>query len=611
MIEQFDRLHGAGKLGQARQLAAKLAQQHPDDPSAHDLARTAYMLEGQPRAALPHALRAAELDGENAGVQDSLAAVLSALGRNEEAYAAAQRAVTADPERVDLIVNAAAILLRLNRVSDCEVLCRAGVARFPDSVVLRQTLAAALLEQGRAAEAEGILIEALFEHRTDVMMSAHVCSIANYRAPADRARLIAQHKNFGRLLVLADSFTPCTHGTVPAGPAGRGAGGRIRIGFMSSDLRTHSVAYFLEPLLRRLPRARFEALAYATSSACDATTRRLQALVAAERLDDPDAAAPVRETGPTKNWRWVNGLSGEQIARRMVEDRVDILIDLNGLTLGARADSLRYKPAPVIATYLGYPATTGISAVDYRIVDSITDPPGSDDAATERLVRLDPCFLCYRAPTGTLAPLEPRMPAGEGVVFGSFNNFMKFNDEVARVWARVVNAVPGARLMLKAAALHDPSVRAQALRRMEAAGLDPARVELIERIVEVGHHLDAYSRVHIALDTFPYAGTTTTCEALHMGVPVVTLAPAGALHAQRVGASLLTALGAPEWVATTEDEYVRIAAALAADAAHLAALRATLRPRLHASVLCDEIAFAARFGAALEAMWANRGTEKT
>ena len=219
--------------------------------------------------------------------------------------------------------------------------------------------------------------------------------------------------------------------------------------------------------------------------------------------------------------------------------------------------------------------------------------------AAERLWRLDPCFLCY-APPEELG-IEVRARRDGPIRFGSFNAAVKFNDLLFALWARVLAACPGSELVLKAMALGDSTMRADVLRRLASHGVDESRVRILESPVAIADHLRTYEQVDIALDTFPYNGTTTTFEALWMGVPVVTLA--GNMHPGRVGASLLTALGMPELTAKNEDDYIRIAAELAADVQRLAGLRRSLRERLISSSLCDGAAFGARFTGALRAMW--------
>ncbi len=242
--------------------------------------------------------------------------------------------------------------------------------------------------------------------------------------------------------------------------------------------------------------------------------------------------------------------------------------------------------------------------MDYRFVDAATDPePASDALATEKLVRFAPTAWAYLPPAN--APEPGPLPALRNgyVTFGAFNNFTKVTDETLRNWAQLLNSVPASRLLLKADGLAEPAVGEPVRARLRAAGIAEERVELLSRTPDTLSHLALYGRVDIALDTFPYHGTTTTCEALWMGVPVVTRA--GDSHASRVGVSLLRAVGHSEWIATTPEEYIRIAVTLAGDLLRLAELRASLRDQMSRSALLDHAGQAARFGAALRQNWRN------
>jgi predicted O-linked N-acetylglucosamine transferase (SPINDLY family) len=304
----------------------------------------------------------------------------------------------------------------------------------------------------------------------------------------------------------------------------------------------------------------------------------------------------------------VAGLPAAALEPVLLGDQLDILIDLAGHTERNRLPLLGRRLAPVQATYLGYPNTTGLRTMDYRLVDAVTDPVGeADDRCTERLLRFAPTAWCYAPPAD--APLPSPGPAarGEGVAFGCFNNFSKVTDEMLAVWARILAGVPGSRLVLKGFGLGEGALRAAALARAAAAGIDPLRIELLGRTVGQAEHLAAYARVDIALDTFPYHGTTTTCEALWMGVPVVTLA--GDRHSSRVGISLLESVGHGEWVASDWTTYVSKAADLAGDAVRLGALREALREEVRRSALSDHAGQSDRFAAALEEMARARKRE--
>jgi predicted O-linked N-acetylglucosamine transferase (SPINDLY family) len=286
------------------------------------------------------------------------------------------------------------------------------------------------------------------------------------------------------------------------------------------------------------------------------------------------------------------------------QDRLDILVDLAGHTELNRLVLFARRLAPVQATYLGYPDTTGLRSMDYRLVDEITDPAGrADPFCTEQLVRFAPTAWCY-APPQAPEPSPRPSTLGRPVTFGCFNNFAKVTDESLRAWGQILAAIPGSRLLLKGHGLGAPVLQAEVRRRLEAARIDARRVELLERIESQAEHLAAYARMDVALDTFPYHGTTTTCEALWMGVPVVTLA--GDRHASRVGVSLLSAIGRPAWVARDWRDYARIAVELVGTPGQLAAESPILRDAMLRSPLMDRAGQATRFGAALRSMWRNR-----
>jgi predicted O-linked N-acetylglucosamine transferase (SPINDLY family) len=358
---------------------------------------------------------------------------------------------------------------------------------------------------------------------------------------------------------------------------------RPRIGFISPDFRLHSCAYFLEPLFAQYDRAAFDFIAYSDVLRPDAVTARLRARVAAWRDSAP----------------WSDAV----LARQIAEDQIDILIDLTGHTGRNRLRLFATKAAPIQASWLGYPATTGVGEIDFRITDAVADPPGAADRqAVERLHRLDGCFLVYR-PSEEAPPIVAR-PSERVLTFGSFNNPAKMNARTVALWADVLRAVPGSRLLLKGKGLHDPAARAQVTGMFTRAGIGSDRLSLAGWRDTVRDHLGSYGEVDIALDPMPYNGTTTTMEALWMGVPVVTLA--GTRHSARVGASLLSFAGLPELVAQTPDDYVAIAVSLAHDPQRLAGYRGELRARLSASPLLDGARFARSFEVALRSMIASR-----
>jgi protein O-GlcNAc transferase len=295
-------------------------------------------------------------------------------------------------------------------------------------------------------------------------------------------------------------------------------------------------------------------------------------------------------------WRDVAALSDTDLAAPIDRDRIDLLIECNGHTARNRLLALAGKPAPVMVSFLGYPDTTGMRQFDYRLTDSIADPPGAaDELHVEKLMRLDPCAWCYQPPAA--APDLPQSNAGRPITFGSFNKLNKLTPRWIRVWAKILRQVPGSQLLLKNALIADPQTRARVLGVFAQHGFDAGRVITMGKLRSIAEHLATYAQIDVALDTFPYHGTTTTCEALFMGVPVVSRA--GQTHHSRVGASLLSAVGLAHLLAATDEQYVEIAIALAANRPQ----RATIRRQMQASPLMDAAGYTTRLEAAYHKMW--------
>jgi predicted O-linked N-acetylglucosamine transferase (SPINDLY family) len=300
-------------------------------------------------------------------------------------------------------------------------------------------------------------------------------------------------------------------------------------------------------------------------------------------------------------WRDIARTSDEAAETLIRTDQIDILIDLAGHTAGNRLALFARKPAPIQMTYLGYPDTTGLPAIDYRITDAVADPPDIADALhAETLLRLPPPFLCYQSPRH--APPVGELPAVAAgyVTFGSFNALPKIVPAIP-LWSRILREIPTSRLLLKNAGLKDAGTCARIQQKFAEHGITADRLDLLASVTTTREHLALYNRIDLALDTFPYHGTTTTCESLWMGVPTVTLA--GAVHVSRVGVSILRAIGLPELVAETPEQFARIAVQLASDQPRLAAMRSSLRQQMTASPLMDAVGFARKIEEACRTVW--------
>jgi predicted O-linked N-acetylglucosamine transferase (SPINDLY family) len=395
--------------------------------------------------------------------------------------------------------------------------------------------------------------------------------VLNYLPGQDRQAVFEAHKEFGTHFP-TDEFQVFFNPPEPEK--------KLRVGFISPDLRHHSVSFFLKPILANLNPERVQTVLYHCHHIEDSTSAELRSHAG--------------------KWTNLNGIDDNLAAEIIRKDAPDILIDLAGHSAMNRLPLLAKNLAPVQITYLGYPNTTGLPAIGYRLVDEMTDPTGeADNLATEKLLRFSHCAWAYEPPKEAPAPSMPG--ASAPITFGSFNNFLKVGVETLSAWAQLLERVPGSRLLIKSPYLQDPEVLASVSEKLSAAGIATDRVELLGFFASPAEHLATYSRVDVALDTFPYNGTTTTCEALWMGVPVVSLI--GDRHASRVGLSLLTTVGHADWATETSEAYIEKAFELAHDRPLRQSLRNTLREDLTKSTLCDHAAQTTRFEAALRMAW--------
>jgi predicted O-linked N-acetylglucosamine transferase (SPINDLY family) len=442
-------------------------------------------------------------------------------------------------------------------------------------------LGTVLQQQGLVGEAVAATRKVIDLTPEDAFAWSNLLLTLNYLPEVSAEALLAEHRAFGA------RFDP-DPATVPRFPErGPRPDRKLRIGYVSPDFRTHVVAFFFEPVLARHDRKAFETVCYYNHAVVDDTTRRLR-----ERAD---------------LWRDVAALSDADLVRLMREDQLDIVVDLAGHTAKSRLTALAQRVAPVQISWLGYPNTTGLAQMDWRITDARADPPGFEAHHTERLLRLPEVFLGYEPPPEAPEITPPPSRLGAPLTFGVFNNFPKITDPMLALWARILDRTPGSRLRIKTASLRDEGVLRQFRDRMQRAGLALDRVELAGFTPGRREHLAAIAQVDIALDTFPYHGTTTTCESLWMGVPVLTLA--GDRHAARVGVSLLGHLGLTELVADSPDEYVNIAHDLASDPGKLERLRLDLRPRMQRAPLTDLAGFVHALERGYRAAWRHWSTQ--
>lgn len=589
MFDQAMALYRSGMRAEAMLQIERLAKKEPRHPAIAHAYASMLAEGGRHEQALYHASVAVHGAPHVAQGHQLMATILAALGRLPEAEAAVRKSLALEPAALGSLNTLGIVLSQTGRRTEAADVFERAMTLHPDRYEAAANYARLLIELGRAEEAVRLADRAVAACPTDLAIASSRAFILNYPSGIEAASIFKQHVSFGLAMEAATApFAKQLGALVEAS----GAPGRVlRIGYLSSDLREHSVCHFVEHLFDRHDRSRFRVHLYHTHGVIDSRTERCR------------QAADL--------FRHVNALDDVALARCIRDDRVDVLVDLNGLSAHHRAGVLALRAAPVQVSYCGYCNTTGLRAVDVRIVDAITDPVGaaSDSLSVERLARLDRCFVCFRpsdrSPEPTLAP-DTQSP--ESIWFGSFNAPAKISRVTLDMWCEILNSEPRARMLVKGVGLDHPGAREYLLERFASRGVDSARVTVLGPTASVSEHLALYSRVQVALDTTPYAGTTTTCEALWMGVPVVTLR--GQVHAARVGASLLAAVGRPEWDAGSPAEYVQIALSLGRDGPAIADLRRTLRGEFERSALRDEAGHTAAIETLYLSLWEARAAER-
>jgi predicted O-linked N-acetylglucosamine transferase (SPINDLY family) len=600
-------LNGQDQIDEAIAIYQRVLRLRPDLAQAHNNLGNALRAKGQVEDAVACYQQAIRLWPGFAAAHNHLGQALQTAGKLDQAIPAYRQAVQIKPDLVEAHVNLGGALLEKQRYADA-LACHGQALRLrpdsseaynglgnvyyaqgnldeavanyqhalrcqPDFSVPHYNLGVARQAQGKLTEARDCFQEALrLKPDDDVAHSTYLGSLV-YNPRIEPAVLLAEHRRWAEQHAAPTQESPC-HDNHPDPQR------RLRVGYVSPDFRSHAVAYFLRPILTHHDREKVEAFGYADVAVPDGETAVLRSLA--------------------HQWRDTFGLSTERLVELIRQDRIDILVDLTGHTAHNRLLVFARKPAPVQVSYLGYPCTTGLPTIDYRLVDPITDPPGEPPSSSEELVRLPGCFCCY-APPRHAPDVSPLPARRRGVItFGSLHKLEKLNPDVLDLWCRILRDVPSAHLLVSRNTLQGQTA-ADLRRQFEDRGIAPSRL-VFERIEPVNlQHLRLYHDMDVALDPFPWNGHTTACEALWMGVPVLALR--GQRHASRMVASVLCALGLTDWLAETPEDYHRLAVQWAGDWTRLADLRWRLRSLLSESVLCDGAAFTRGLEAAYRQMW--------
>ncbi|HEX5242051.1 MAG TPA: tetratricopeptide repeat protein [Tepidisphaeraceae bacterium] len=502
-----------------------------------------------------------------------LGVLCAQVGRRTEAIELIQRAIQLKPNEPNYYNNLGLALAAHGQMEAAINAYRRAIELNPDVPVIHNNLGNALKNSGEPEAA-------LDAYRAALRLNPNAADATNYLfflhfdANSTPQSILIEHRRWNEKYAR------------PLMPAhkrfsnDRSIDRRLRVGYISSAFQDHPVGRFLLPLFENHDHQAFEFVCYSDVKAFDAMSQRL--------------------AGYADQWHDIVDLNDEQLAQRIEQDGVDIVVDLTLHGDGSRLLALARKPAPVQVSYLGYIGTTGMDAVDYRFTDPYIDPPGLHDQwYSEKSVRLPGVFWCYPPPPQSppVCPL-PALLNGH-ITFGSMNNLCKVTSATWAAWRQVMRAVPNSRLVIHA---HEGGHRQRIADRFAKDGIPAHRLDFVGRR-PLDEYFAKYNQIDISLDSFPYAGGTTTCDSLWMGVPVVSLA--GQTGCSRGGLSILSNVGLPELVASSISQYVDIAVQLSLNPARIAELRSTLRQRMMASPLMDGVRFARGVEDAFRAMWSE------
>jgi uncharacterized protein (TIGR03032 family) len=466
--------------------------------------------------------------------------------------------------------NLALVLKRLHRFAESEAVLRQLLADHPGDSDAWSNLAEVCKAQGALDGAVAALRRALACPASHRSVHDNLLLLLQYLPQISRAELAAEHRRYGERF-LPQPVAAHRNSPEPERP--------LRIGYLSPDIRRHAAARFIEPLVRGRDRRDFQVFLYGQLQDLDEVSQRL--------------------IGLADGWCCTVGLSSEQLAQRIRADRIDLLVDLAGHTAGNRLDVLPLRPAPLQLTTLGYPHSTGLSGLDGRISDAVLDPAGEEPFSSEPLLRLAGSFCCFQPPADSPELSDAPSLSGAPLRLLSPHQLFKLNEPLLRLWARVLEQLPGAELVLLRSSL-TPDNQAAMTDRLQRCGIDPVRVRMERPPRDERGYLEAIASCDLMLDAWPHNGHTTACEALWMGLPVVTLL--GDRPCGRLAASVLSAIGRSDWIATSEQAYVDAVVRLAGDPAALQTARRSLRGQMSASV-ADAGAHMARLEALYRRLW--------
>jgi protein O-GlcNAc transferase len=547
------------------------ARLRPNFPEAFSLLGRSYQMVGKWNQAAEAHRRAILLRHDSVDEYHHLANSLRLAGKLEESAETYKKVLEMNPRSFIDAHSLGFVYRQLDRWDESIAAYRQAVEQRWGELAACNNLAAALKDTGQLDEAIVYLDQAIATEPDNAAIASNRLFILHFHPAYDPADLLEEHLKWAQIHAapLAKTIQPHANDRNPDR--------RLKIGYVSADFRQHPVGLAIEPLLQNHDRANFEIFCFNSSTIEDPATHRLAAAA--------------------DHWEKIAGWSDEKVAGRVRELGIDILVDLSLHMALNRMLTFARKPAPVQVTYLGYPGTTGLSTIDYRLGDPFLDPQGTDHFYSEKTIRLPSTYLCWRwAGADEPVPDLPYKTTGK-ITFGSLNNFCKVTPEVLHVWGQLLQSVPNSRFILRAP---PGETRRRVLAIFAGYEVTEDRVTFTNRM-PWNDYVKILGQIDIALDPFPYPGHTTSLDALWMGAPVVTLS--GQTPASRGGTSILSNLGLPDLIATSESQYTQIAANLATDIPRLSELRSTLRDRIKNSPLMNEKQFARDIESAYRQMW--------
>ncbi len=566
----------ANRPDMALEMLSASAKAQPNDRFIHLDLGNVFLVLGRLDEAAAEYRRCLEIEPNNAGAWSNLGVVLHELGNQPEALDALRKALDQQPNVPDHYNNLGTALTSLGRSHEAANAYRQAVQIKPDFWQVKQNLAHACKDIGQVDEAIRICRELLAHNPNLPGIHSNLLVYMMYSTQYTPRELFEEHRRWNAQHAAPLAMESRSHAN------DRSPERLLRVGYFSPDFREHSVSYFFEDVLAAHDPSQVEAFCYA-----DMLRKK-------EPISD-------RLASLSPHWTNITGLPDEQVIERIQQDRIDILVDLAGHTAGSRLLLFARRPAPVQVSYLGYPNTTGLDAIQYSLTDPYLDPPGDADALySEKLILLPRTFACYRPPDDApqVSPLPARISGS--ITFASFNAFPKVTPRVIEVWSKILQRVEGSRLLIGARGVDTPAMSEEIRAAFAGHGIDSQRL-IFQAHQPRAEYLATHHKIDILLDTFPVNGHTITCHALWMGVPVISLV--GNARFGRLGSSVLNNLGLPELLAQSEDQYIDIAVNLASDLARLEQLRSTLRQRMSQSPLMDAKSLARDIENAYREMW--------